>query len=730
MDDLENGPETPKKRSKKDRTELLSLVRDRLDAAIAATSESRNNELEDLKFAAASPDNPEWQWPTGILASRTASDTVGGARPTLTINKMPQHIKQVTNDQQQNRPQGKVIPASGEASVEVAEVFNGIIRHIQSDSDADIAFDTACENQVTFGEGYFRLLTEYESEDSFDQKILIEPIRNSFAVYMDPMITKPCGEDAEWAMIIEDLSHKEYELKYPKATLASTLVDLGTGNSGLADWVKKDTIRIAEYFYYEVTPDTLHLWPGGETCFEKDPEYQTLLATYGAPIRERQSHRKKVMWVKTNGFEVLEEREWAGKYIPIILVSGNVFEIEGRVYRSGIVRNSKDAQRIYNYQSSAEVEMLALAPKAPFIGAAGQFEGFEDDWRTANTKNHPYLQYNPVADEATGQMLPPPQRVQPPMVQQGIIAAKQAASEDIKATTGIYNASLGMQSNERSGKAILARQHEGDKATYHYVTNLARAIRYMTKQLVDLIPKIYDTPGRVAQILGEDGKTTKMVKLDPTQPQAVTERQGINGAIERIYNPNVGKYSVVPVTGPGYVTKRQEAKEEMANILQVSPELMGVAGDIFAENLDWPGASEFAKRLRKTIDPKLLDDGDDNPQLQQAMQQIEQLSQQLQQAMGMLERVPQSFEAQEIEIKKGELQLKNRELDIKEMDAVTKRIQVMQGGLTPEQVFDVAAGTVDAAIESQQAMLNQNSPAPQMQEPQVPQPQSMMQEGM
>lgn len=723
----ENESDEAPKRSKKDHTDLLSVMRDRLDTAISATSESRKNELEDLKFAAASPDNPEWQWPDDVLTSRNG-DTAG-ARPTLTINKMPQHIKQVTNDQQQNRPQGKVIPANSEADMDMADIFNGIIRHIQSDSDADIAYDTACENQVTFGEGYFRILTEYESENSFDQVIKIEPIRNSFSVYMDPMITKPCGEDANWVMIIDTLTKKEYEHAYPKATPISTLTDLGVGNSSLATWYTKDTVRIAEYFYYESTKDTLYLWPGGETCFEKDPEHDRLVEMYGAPVRTRESDRKKVCWIKTNGYEVLEEKEWAGKYIPVILVSGNVFEIEGRVYRSGIVRNAKDAQRMYNYHSSLEVENIALAPKAPFIGAAGQFEGFEKDWQTANTQNHPYLQYNPIVDDASGQMLPPPQRVQPPMVQSGIIAAKQAASEDIKETTGQYNASLGMQSNERSGKAILARQHEGDKSTYHYVTNLARSIRYMTRQLIDLIPKIYDTE-RIAQILGEDGKTTKMVKIDPKQPKAVTERQTIYGTIEMIYNPNVGRYSVVPVTGPGYVTKRQEAKEEMANILQVNPELMGVAGDIFAENLDWPGASAFAKRLRKTIDPKLLEDGDDDPMVQQMQQQMEQMGQQLQQAMGMLQKVEQSIEMREIKVKEGDLELKRYEAQIKAYDAETKRIQVTAAAMTPEQVQDIVMGTIDGALATGDLIQGTpQAPAPQPQQPAVD-PQQMAMSGM
>lgn len=711
MSDIANEPETrQQKRSKKrDGDEILKVARARLDAGMAALSQSRADQLEDLKFSAGSSDN-NWQWPENVLASRTAAqgDTLS-ARPTLTINKLPQHIKQVTNDQRQNRPTGEVIPVDSNADIAVAEVLNGIVKHVEYISDADVAYDTACENQVTHGEGYLRLVTDYVDENSFDQDILIKRVRNPFSIIMDPMIQDPCGADAQWCFVTEDLTHEEYAAQYPDATPISSIKAEGVGNGEMKGWLNDKVIRIAEYFYYETTRETLNLYPDGSTAFKGTPDDAQLVALFGEPVKSRQADRKQVKWVKTNGTEILDSSDWPGKYIPVVRVVGNEFEVDGEVFVTGIVRNSKDAQRMYNYWTSQEAEMLALAPKAPFIGYGGQFEGFEHKWKTANTSNWPYLEVNAEATDGNGGALPLPQRSQPPMAQQGLIAAKQGAAEDIKATTGQYNASLGMTSNERSGKAILARQHEGDVGTYHYGDNLARAVRYLTRQIVDLIPKIYDTP-RIARIIGEDGET-KMVKMDPDQPEPVREvkdEQGI--VIEKIYNPSVGRYDVRVATGPGYATKRQQALDAMVELLQGNPELWSVAGDLFVKNMDWPGAQELAKRLGKAIDPKLMEDGD-NPALQQAKQQIEQLMGQLQQATGMLQNINQSIEVQELKIKE-------REVDIKAYDAETKRLQVMQAGLQPEQVQDIVRGTIDAAIQTGDLSPGMPPPVPQLELPQ------------
>jgi len=355
---------------------------------------------------------------------------------------------------------------------------------------------------------------------------------------------------------------------------------------------------------------------------------------------------------------------------------------------------------MYNYWTSQEAEMLALAPKAPFIGYGGQFEGYENQWKTANTTNWPYLEVNPDVTDGQGAVLPLPARAQPPMASSGLLQAKAGAAEDIKSATGQYNASLGMGSNERSGKAILARQREGDVGTYHYVDNLARAIRHVGRQLVDLIPKIYDTE-RVARIIGEDGEPS-IAKINPMQQEPVKKIVDQNGnVVDKIYNPAIGKYDVRVITGPGYATKRQEALESMAQLLQGNPQLWSVAGDLFIKNMDWPGAQEMAERFARVIDPKVLGDGsDDSPELQLAKQQLQAMAQELDQLHGMLQNVGKSVEMQDLE-------RKNFEAEIKAYQAETQRLQAVSGAMNPEQVQEVVMQTLRDVMSAGDLVMEQ-----------------------
>ena len=683
-----NAPKTTR-----DDHDKMATMRSRLTMAQAAYSDSREDELDDLRFMAGSPDN-QWQWPADVLSTRgSVQGQAINARPCLTINKLPQHVRQVTNEQRQNRPNGKVIPADDNADVQVAEIFNGVVRHIEYMSDADVAYDTACDNQVTYGEGYIRLLTEYCNDDTFDQDIKIGRVRNAFSVYMDPTIQDPCGSDAEWCFITEDILKSEYERLFPDATPISTLYSQGVGDQGISSWLQEDTIRIAEYFYNVYDAETLHLYPNNQTAKANSPEDKQLKEMYGKPLRTRKVDRKKVMWMKTNGFDILDEREWSGKYIPVVRVIGNEWEVDGQIYISGLVRNAKDAQRMYNYWTSQEAEMLALAPKAPFIGYGGQFEGYENQWKTANTTNWPYLEVNPDVTDGAGGVLPLPMRAQPPLPQTGLIQAKMGAGEDIKATTGQYDASLGQQGNERSAKAIVAREKQGDVGTYHYVDNLARAIRYITRQIVDMIPKIYDTQ-RIARIIGADGEVS-MVKMDPSQEEPVREvrDQETGGLIEKIYNPGVGTYDVMVTTGPGYMTKRQEALDAMSQILQSNPQLWAVAGDLFIKNMDWPGAQEMAERFKKILDPKVLATGDESPEMAAAQQQMEVMAEELNRMVDIIEGV-------QADVAKREVDIKEYKAQVDAYDAETKRISAMQAGMTEEQIQDIVMGTIAGALDT------------------------------
>jgi hypothetical protein len=394
---------------------------------------------------------------------------------------------------------------------------------------------------------------------------------------------------------------------------------------------------------------------------------------------------------------------------------------------------------MYNYWTSQEAEMLALAPKAPFIGYGGQFEGYEMQWKTANTTNWPYLEVNPDVTDGAGAVLPLPQRAAPPLPQTGLIQAKMGAGEDIKATTGQYDASLGQQGNERSAKAIVAREKQGDVGTYHYVDNLARAIRHITRQIVDLIPKIYDTQ-RIARIIGVDGDVD-MVKFNPTQKEPVKEiRDEMGALIEKVYNPGVGTYDVMVTTGPGYMTKRQEALDAMSQILQSNPALWSVAGDLFIKNMDWPGAQEMAERFKKILDPKVLSEGDQSPEMMAAQQQMEAMTQELNRMTDIIQNVQDSVAQREVDIKEYKAQ-------VDAYDAETKRISAVQNSMSPEQIQDIVMGTIAAAMDTgdliggapemreqpemdEEMMQPQQPPMPDMGMEEAPEMQQMPEMGM
>lgn len=603
-----------------DRIAFLAEARKRFKRCNDATTDNRVFQLDDIKFAAGSPDNG-WQWPEDVLAKRMKDPN--GARPTLTVNKLPQHIKLVTNEQRKNKPAGKILPVDDKGDPEVAEVLNGIIRHIEVASHADVAYDTACENQVTLGEGYWRILTDYCDEMSFEQDIRIAAIKNSFAVYMDPDALRKdsTGRLCEYAFITDKLPTAEYERMFPKAKSKTDWDDLGYGDDTF-DWFDDEGVMIAEYFYVEHKKEKLVLWSDGSvTVGDEMPKVAGLL-----PVNERQTQLRKVKWCKINGIEVLEERDWAGKYIPVVRVVGNEWDVEGQMVVSGIVRNAKDPQRMVNYWTSQEAEMLALAPKAPFVGAVGQFENQEDRWRDANTVNFAYLEYNPI--DVNGTALPPPARVVPPLPPAGIINAKLGSADDLQSTVGQYNPSLGAEAKEKSGKAIQARQQQADVGTFHYIDNLSRSIGYSTEIVLDLIPKIYDTE-RVARIIGEDGEPDQC-RMCVGQGVAVKEIPGEDGAIEKIYDPSVGKYDVVVTVGPSYTTKRIEAVDSMMALTQANPDLWKIIGDLLVKNMDWNGADEMAKRLKKAMPPELVADEDaDEKDPEQMMAQVQQAAQQL-----------------------------------------------------------------------------------------------------
>lgn len=680
----------------------MQVARKRLQQCIEATNQNRIFQLDDLKFAAASPDN-KFQWPDAIVRLREADPN--GARPVLTLNKLPQHILQVTNEQRQNRPSIKVSPVDDKADKEVAEVLTGVIRHIEYMSDADMAYAIAGENQVTHGEGYVRVLTEFIDDRSFDQEIVIAPIKNSFSVYMDPIGLQrdPTGRYCEWGFIVEDMSKDEFDREFPKASAINWELT-GNGDEWKAWFPDSDTVRVAEYFCYVYEPKKLYLFDVNgtpATQVEGDP-LPAGVNVAQKPIKTRTTKIRKVMWQKMNGQEPIETREWAGSCLPLVRIAGNEWYIDGKMVVSGLVRNAKDAQRMFNYWKSTECETLALMPKVPFVGPAEAFEGFETDWQQANTKNLAYLKFNQFTED--GKEITRPERSAPQITPTGIVNAAMGAADDIKSTTGQYDPSLGNNSQARSGVALQREQRKTDMGTFHYIDNQARGIKQLGRILVDLVPKIYDTK-RVARILGEDGEADHAI-LDPDAQEPVQQEPDENGQMQTIYNPTIGRYDVTVSVGPGFASKRQEAADLMAQVLQGNKELMSVMGDLYFSMLDVPGAEEIAKRLKKTLPPGLADSDDEQDQpmvqtprgpvsVQEAGQIIAQLEQSSTQAHEMLQS--KELKAQEKDVltvqnKSRELDIRRAEVEIERYSAVTERMKV-QGA----QTLDEAAHALEEA---------------------------------
>jgi hypothetical protein len=571
----------------------------------------------------------------------------------------------------------------------------GLVKHIEANSDADVAYDTAAECQVVHGLGYIRVLTDYVRADSFDQDIFIGRIKDPFKCYDDPDIQDPAGADRRFFFVEEKLKEDEFKEQYPKAEAIDWTFSKDEG------WFTGEKeVRVVEYFELLNKDSTLFMWANGSTSYKGD-KLPAGVIEGERPIKQRQAKKSVVMWRKLNGQEVLEEREFPCSFIPVARVVGNEWEVDGKSYISGIVRNAKDSQRMYNVAQSAIVERVLQSPKTPWVAPAEAVEGYEKQWQSANTANHAYLPYNHV--DENGNQIPAPSRTQPATVETGLNQIAMGASDDIKAETGQYDASLGQKSNETSGRAIMARQREGDTATYHYVDNLARAVRHVGRIILDMIPRIYDTQ-RIALILGED-ESQSNVTIDPNNPEAMTEYRDEMGEIKRIFNPNIGTYDIYTTTGPSFTTRRVEAVEAMTAMTQANPQLWQVIGDLLVKNMDWPGAEEMADRLKLTLLPAVQEDLSKDegapeipPQMKQAMDQMQQQLEQMAEALGKAGEHVDKLESDKTQAN-AEIEVRRIEANTKAYDAITKRLSALGPLLNPAEVQQLATETQREAME-------------------------------
>jgi hypothetical protein len=630
---------------------IIDEAKDFLKLCNDADTQNRQEALEDLKFVNGD------QWPVELQNSRNLE-----SRPILTINKLDGYCRQVTNQQRQQRPRIKVHGTNSQAQEKTAEVIEGMTRHIEVNSNADNAYDTAFDHAVRMGWGYWRVTTNYVSEDSFDQEIYIDAIDNPFTVYFDPNSERVDGSDADRCLITTMMSKEKFRKLYPDCDDGTSFTQRGTGDAQ-SEWITKEDIRIAEYFYVQRESAILYQLSDGTSKFAEGKDFFKRLELAGLEVvNERPSYKRTVKWKKLTAIEVIEEREWPGTYIPVVPVYGRHVVIGDKKKKFGMVRHAKDAQRMYNFWQTTITESVALAPKAKWIMAEGQDEGHENEWAGANVKSYPLLRYKQT--DIDGQPAPPPQRLQPEPPPTGVMAAAQSINQDISTLMGIYDPSQQLPGN-MSGKALNGQQQQVDLTNFDFYDNLTKSIQHTGKIILDLIPHVYDSQ-RVMRIIGPDGKPDLVGINEPKQDE--------QGVWTVMHDMSVGKYDVVMDTGPGYNSKRQEAVESMVDMLKVDPALMQQAGDLIFRNMDFPGADIIADRLAAANPLAQIDEKSPIPpqvqmQLKNAQAQLQKMAQEMQQMqLAMKQRADIEQVKQDAETKRVLIKETNRAHDLELRD--------------------------------------------------------------
>lgn len=593
-------------------SEFIADFRRRFRMAESANEKNSQTFREDRKFVY----NDDAQWEQDAIGAR-------GDRPRVTINRLQVFARNIVNEARESPVAIKTHPVDEYGDVHLARIVDGLIRHVEHDSNASDVYAATFEDAVTGGFGYFRVTTEYEREDSFYQCPKIKRILDPMTVKIDPFHEDPTGADAMWGIVHTRVSKDEFEKTWPKAE------PINAWGGENAFWADRDAgVLVAEYFVVEEKEERLHQLEDGSTVWDSE----ATKAQKKSAVKSRMSCRRCVMWYKIGGQgELLEEpTEFPSRYIPIVRMPGREWFEDGKRFTCGAIHYSKDAQRIYNYARSQQLERLALAPKAPFVGYKGQFQ--DKKWQSLNVKNWPFLEVEPVT--IAGQIAPLPQRQQVVGLDPALSEEIALSNEEIKATTGITDANLGQQSNETSGRAILARQQQGNRANADFVANRNIAIRQCGMILLDMLPRLYDTP-RVARILGPDGQPD----LVWIGKQAV-DRDGN----EYLYDLSAGRYDVAVDAGPAYATRRQESAVAMVETLRSVPMIGQAAPDLVVQAQDWPDADKLAARLRRALPPQLLgkdaeQDGQQQgqhapqipPELMQKVQELQQENERLKQ---------------------------------------------------------------------------------------------------
>lgn len=589
-----------------DEAAFLEDMRQRFTAGVEWDKENREAGIEDLKFLVGD------QWDEDTRNRRQAA-----RKPVLTVNRLPAFVAQIVGARRLNETTIKVVPDNG-GTQPIARIREGLMRSIQKDSRADIAYDKALENSVACGIGNFQIETDYESDDVFEQCSRISPIPDAFAVVWDPASTEPTGRDAGFVFVVDTMTRKEFARQWPWAQPSDLMVDaaLASDVSGNG-WVTKDDVRVVRYWRIRTRVRTLALMQDGKVEDVTESGHEALANVMqradGTPILREVDRKYAEMYI-ASGTDLLEgPYELPISRVPAFRVPAWEIFIGQTRHRWGLVRFLKDPQRLHNYWRSIIAERLTQSPRAVWLAPDVAVQGREKQFRESHLSDDPLLVYS--AEAGT-----PPQRVPPAQLESALLEQAELANQDIKDVSNIHEANLGMPSNEVSGAAIVARQRVSDTGTIIYHDNLALAMEECGRTLNELIPYIYDTP-RIITVLGEDGK----------QDLVLINKEDAAGSVDIAE----GKYKVSVTTGPSFLTKRLEAAAHMENLINAMPQVAATIADLLVEAQDWPKAEEIARRLRMQLPPGIVDQKDMTPEQQaaaQAAQEQQQDAQALQRA--------------------------------------------------------------------------------------------------
>lgn len=602
------------------------------------------------------------QWRPDLRQQRESD-----GRPVMQLPRIQNFVRQLHAQNRQSKP-NIIVSANDSSSKEDADIVNGIIRKIEAQCSADIAYDHASESAIKIGIGALRIYTDYSYPTSFDQDIKIEAIYDESAVLFDPAARDPLFEDSEYVFIESVMRRDQYARQIGESTKLSNLAKIVgfTSSSPLA--VDEEHIVILEYYRKVHKSTTIYKYSNiitGENVITNEKSDDTNLVL----VNSRTSSTCKIMHSLFDGLEFHNTTELPGTIIPVIPVLGEMQYINKVRQLKGVIRDSMDVQRVINYTASVQLEVVDLAPKVPWLVEEGTIDGYETEWRDANMRNYSYLVYK----NKNG--APPPTRMPIATDITSIANIKNQSQDDMQAIFGIFDAALGDAGPEQSGVAIQTRINQTNQSTYIYKDNMMRSIRQTGRVIADMIPEYYN--GRQIVIPNIDGSDKKVqVDLDP-----------------------LASFEISIKSGPTNESARQSLNADLMQLVTAMPQVAPLVSDYIIKNSDLPGTEKLVARLQTLLPPEIrqIESGDaenmspdemnskmmqgvqENAALNAHSQEVEQQNAQLQQELEAL-KVDKSFEQQklmmEMELKKQQLQLDATKLQLDfELASETLRLQ-------------------------------------------------------